>query len=411
MHSLHAIDLAASSEHEHCQSILPTQGIGGVVLGGDYQGLGVARSLGRRGVPVCVIDDEYSIARYSRYVTHSVRVPDLRDEQKTIAVILDSGRRLGLEGWVLYPTRDETVAAISRHRSVLSEYFRVPTPTWSTVQHIWDKRNTYNLAGELNIPIPRTRFSREPEDFRQVNGSFPVAIKPAIKEHFFYATKAKAWRADNREELLNRFQQASKLLSPAEIMVQDVVPGNGSHQFAYCGFFKEGKPVASMVVQRSRQHPPEFGRASTFVRSVEMPELEVLAERFLRAIDYYGLVEVEFKLDPRDNEYKLLDVNARTWGYHTLGAAAGVDFSYLLFADQLGEQLEPVRARPGVTWVRLLTDLPGSIMQVAGRQLRFAAYVKSIFRSNAEAVFCLDDPVPGLAEIALFPYLIYKRGF
>ena len=31
---------------------------GGVVIGGDYQGLGIVRSLGRHGVPVYVIDDE-----------------------------------------------------------------------------------------------------------------------------------------------------------------------------------------------------------------------------------------------------------------------------------------------------------------------------------------------------------------
>ena len=49
-----------------------------MVLGGDSQGLGIARSLGRHGIPVCVIDDETSISRASRYVQHSVRVRDLR---------------------------------------------------------------------------------------------------------------------------------------------------------------------------------------------------------------------------------------------------------------------------------------------------------------------------------------------
>src|SRR3989442_12798221 len=106
--------------------------IGAVVVGGDYQGLGIVRSLGRRRVPVCVIDDEHSIARFSRYTTHAVAVESLRDERKTVDILLDIGRRLDLKGWVLYPTRDETVAALSRYRSVLMEYFRVPTPPWDT---------------------------------------------------------------------------------------------------------------------------------------------------------------------------------------------------------------------------------------------------------------------------------------
>src|SRR5580698_3088308 len=91
-----------------------------------------------------------------------------------------------------------------------------------------------------------------------------------------------------------------------------------------------------MVVRRRRQHPLQFGTASTYVETLDIPILEEYSERFFRAIDYYGLVELEYKLDPRDSQFKLLDVNARTWGYHSLGAQAGVDFSYMLYSDQVG---------------------------------------------------------------------------
>jgi predicted ATP-grasp superfamily ATP-dependent carboligase len=110
------------------------QGTGAVVIGGCFQGLGIARSLGRHGVPVCIIDDEHSVARFSRHATRAVRVADLRDERRTVDTVLDVGRPLGLSGWVLYPTRDETVAAFSRYRSRLIEWFRVPTPDRSSVQ-------------------------------------------------------------------------------------------------------------------------------------------------------------------------------------------------------------------------------------------------------------------------------------
>src|SRR5438309_2353426 len=107
--------------------------VGAVVIGGDYQGLGIARSLGRRGVPVCIVDDEPSIAPFSRYATHAVRVDDLREGEETAEVLLDVGRRLGLEGWVLYPTDDSTVTALSHHRTLLEAQYRVPTPAWRTV--------------------------------------------------------------------------------------------------------------------------------------------------------------------------------------------------------------------------------------------------------------------------------------
>jgi len=165
------------------------------------------------------------------------------------------------------------------------------------------------------------------------------------------------------------------------------------------------------VAQRRRQHPPDFGRASTFVETIDLPLLEALSERFLKAINYYGLVELEYKLDPRDGKYKLLDVNARTWGYHSLGQRAGVDFPYLLFADQLSEPVEVCRAKAGFRWLRLVTDLPTGVVEIIHGNLEWKAYLHSLKNVHIESVFSRDDPLPGFVELALIPYLVIKRGF
>jgi predicted ATP-grasp superfamily ATP-dependent carboligase len=210
---------------------------GAVVIGGDYQGLGIVRSLGRMGVPVCVIDDEHSISRFSRYATHGVRVPDLRQEQPTVETLLRIGRSLNLQGWILFPTRDEVVAALARNRSTLAETFRVPVPEWDTVRWMLDKRNTYQLARQLSIPFPKTWSPLTEEAFDQIDSPFPLVLKPAIKEHFFYATKAKAWRINSRAELRLMFRRASKLAGASEVIIQDMIPGDGRQQFSYCAFF------------------------------------------------------------------------------------------------------------------------------------------------------------------------------
>jgi D-aspartate ligase len=387
------------------------KGVGGVVIGGDFQGLGIVRSLGRRGFPVCVIDDEPSIASYSKYTTHFVRVKNLRDEQETIQAVLNVGRQLKLQDWVLYPTRDETVAAFSLNRELLSRTFRVPTPEWNIVQWAWDKRKTFELAQKLGIGTPNSWFPLCVNDLDRITAKFPLVIKPTIKQHFIYETKVKAWRADDRNDLIRLFQKAAAIVPPGETMIQDLIPGGSDQLFGYCAFFKNGSALGTMVTQYKRQHPPQFGRSCTFVETVENAQIESLALAFLKAMDYYGLVELEFKLDSRDGQYKLLDVNARTWGYHALGAAAGVDFSRMLFEDQIGEKVQPVRARPGITWIRLATDFPVGILAVLRRQLNPWAYLKSVTTFDIESVFAFEDPLPTLVETALIPYLFYKRGY
>jgi predicted ATP-grasp superfamily ATP-dependent carboligase len=383
--------------------------VGAVVIGGEHPGLGVARSLGSRGIPVCVIDDQHSISQFSKYVTRVVRVKDLRDEHNTIESVIEAGQRYGLEGWVLFPTRDETVAAFSRHRNRLEQFFRVTTPGWDTVQWAWDKKNTYELAAELGIPVPHTYNPRSEAELRDLYGRLPLAVKPAVKENFFYATGAKAWRAETPDQLHDLFRKAIRQIRPEEILVQEIIPGDGQQQYSYCAFFRDGEAQSTLTARRIRQHPREFGRAATYVETIDFPEIEELSERFLRAIDYYGLVEVEFKQDLRDGKFKLLDVNARTWGFHSLGGAAGVDFPYLLFADQMGRTVERCRARAGVGWLRAITDLPTLASDLWDREFNLQSYWSSLRRTRVESVFCLRDPLPSLAELLMLPYLATKK--
>lgn len=394
----------------HRRPRAPSGADGALVVGGDYQGLGIVRSLGRRGIPVYVVDDERSIARFSRFATRALRVSDLRDPATAVESVLDIGRRHGLDGWVLYPTRDAIVAAFSQEREALAEVFRVPTPPWETVRTAWDKRRTYRLAEALGIPTPRTSYVARAEELGALDLAFPVVIKPAIKEHFIHEAKVKALRADDSTHLEHIFRRVCAVIPPSEIMLQELIPGGGERQFSYCAFFKEGAPVATMVVRRTRQHPHDFGRSSTYVETVHLPELEGPSERFLREIGYYGLVEMEYKLDASSGLYKLLDVNARTWGFHTVGRRAGVDFPLLLFRDQLGHSVQACRAEPGIRWVRLTTDLPTGLGEILRGRLGVRGFLDSVTNFETEAVFERGDLLPGLAEIALLPHLYRTRA-
>jgi predicted ATP-grasp superfamily ATP-dependent carboligase len=145
------------------------------------------------------------------------------------------------------------------------------------------------------------------------------------------------------------------------------------------------------------------------VESCECAEIEEHSELFLREINFYGLVELEFKLDPRDHKFKLLDVNARAWGFHGIGPAAGIDFPYLLYADQIGHSVEPKRGKAGVGWLRLVTDVPTAFVQMGSGHLGFGTYMRSLRHTKVESVYSSEDRLPLFAEFALLPYLFTKK--
>ena len=110
---------------------------------------------------------------------------------------------------------------------------------------------------------------------------------------------------------------------------EELIPGGGEAQFSFALLCAHGRVLAWTVARRTRQYPVNFGAGSTLVETVDNPAIEQPARRLLAAISYSGLVELEFKVDPRTGQAKLLDINARTWLWHMVARRAGVDFPYL----------------------------------------------------------------------------------
>jgi D-aspartate ligase len=64
-----------------------------------------------------------------------------------------------------------------------------------------------------------------------------------------------------------------------------------------------------------------------------------------------------------------------------------------------------------VRWVRLVTDLSTGALEILRGHLNWHAYLRSLRSAHTESVFSREDPLPGLVELSLIPYLYIKRGF
>jgi predicted ATP-grasp superfamily ATP-dependent carboligase len=378
-----------------------------LVLGSDYRGLAVVRSLGRRGVPVCVlVGGDDVLAAKSRYATHRVEMHGADDEERC-EFLLALADRLQLVGWTLFPTADESAAFVARRHEQVGEVFRLTSPRWPTLRWAHDKRLTYQLADLLALPCPRRWSPRSPAEAAELELDFPLIIKPAVRERFNRLTAAKAWRVDDRPSLRERFAEAAELLDPELLLLQEIVPG--TEHLSYAALCQQGRPLASVVARRARQYPTDFGRASTFVETVDEPEAAVLGQRFLSEIEFDGLVEVEFKRDARDGVLKLLDVNPRVWGWHSLCQRAGVDFPYLAYRLARGESVPRAQATVGVRWLRLSTDLPTSAREIVRGNLSLTPYLRTLASRHESAIFARDDPWPGLVELPMLVATLARR--
>jgi D-aspartate ligase len=372
---------------------------GALVLGADYRGLGVVRSLGRRGVRVWVLKRPgETLAAHSRYAERSLCVPD--------DLLALAGE---IPGWALIPTTDEDAAMLARRHAELSAAFTVTTDPWETLRWAYDKRCTYELADDCGVARPWTARPQTLDEVVALDPPFPCVVKPAVKVAHNRLTAAKAWRVDSKTELVERWREAVELVPADVLLVQELVPGGGETQFSYAALWRDGVALAGITAQRTRQYPADFGRASTFVETVDAPDVVEAAQRLIAPIRLNGLAEVEFKRDPRDDALKVLDVNPRVWGWHTLGARAGVDFPWLLWRLVRGDEIEPIEGRAGERWLRLSTDLPTGIRELLARRQAVRPYVGSLLGRRERAIAARDDMLPGLLELPLLASTLVRR--
>jgi D-aspartate ligase len=375
------------------------QTVGAIVLGGNFVGLGIVRSLGRRGIPVWVVDADRtkSIAQFSRYTKRFIE-----SRQDVHELLLKEGQEHDLKGWVIFPVSDEYVEAVSTHHRSLSAIYRLVTPPLEITRFAIDKRLTYSKARELGIAAPWTAVSGASVESCARDARYPAILKPAVNHHFFPHTNIKALAASSPSELLQRHAQMSRFIPSDEILIQERIPGDGENQYSYCAVCVEGRVRVGFVARRRRQYPVDFGNASSFVETMPQPKVEADGRRFLEGIGFDGMAEVEFKFDPRDGQHKILDVNPRPWGWHTLSGAAGVDFAYLLWQIKVGMNVPDLPPLRHAAWIREITDVL-AIAKSPRRGQEITQLLKWLLRWRVTpATFSFLDPMPFVGEFVLW---------
>jgi D-aspartate ligase len=366
-----------------------------MVVGKDnVNNLGVIRSLGRHGVPTTLLTlNPQDIVRYSRYTGKKLLCPEPKESEiQFIDFLLNRGKQMN-EKCVLIPTNDSIVVALARHKKELEQYYLLPFSGFEVVEQLVNKSKFYQLLSRMSIPHPKTYFPANTSDLESIGQKidYPYIIKPAYMHLFTAEFNTKCFMINSREELdlaIRRLKNRN-----IEVIIQDLIPGNELYSFQTY-FNNKSQPLAICGYDKLRQDPPDFG-IGTLWKSVMRPEPITSAVQVLQAIKYYGIAEPEFKKDPRDGQYKFLEINARTVVPNALPAGCGVDISYIAYLDSVGQYTgDLVSPKGGILWIDEINDLRASIKQISMGTLKIKEAALSLKGKKVYATAAWDDPLP-----------------
>jgi predicted ATP-grasp superfamily ATP-dependent carboligase/protein-tyrosine-phosphatase len=357
--------------------------------------LAVVRSLGRRGIPVHLGCAQMSSVAASRYVKKVIMLPSQSSHKSAwIEAIARASREYGYA--LIIPTTEGTAVPLILERSKIESIAKCAIPATEQFQRTSDKRQTVLLAKELGVPLPKTVIVEHESDLRAALLQFtaPFVIKPAF---------SRIWQDDTEiglgVKIANTAQEATEmgasLLAHAPVLIQDHVEGVGVGQEFLC---RDGEIIYAFQHDRLREYKGSGGSTYRVSAPLHAGMLEA-SRKLLKALQWNGVVMVEYRFDASTDIFALIEINGRFWGSLPLPVSLGIDFPYGLYQECIGEIAMKSAGYPAGIYAR-------SMFEDVGQMRRSGASFVDLISEYALALtwlfsgkehwdqFSLDDPMP-----------------
>ena len=181
------------------------------------------------------------------------------------------------------------------------------------------------------------------------------------------------------------------------LIFQEFIPPAYSEDWFYHGYRNmQSNCCAGFTGRKLRSYPP-FAGPTTSGRALINNQLQQQSEALLEQISYSGIMDLDYRLDKRDGQYKLLDFNPRIGAqFRLFEDYEGVDVARILYLDLTGRRVYRSGPITGRTFVVEFHDLAASIAYFRQGRLTLHEWWLSLSGTRELACFSCNDPVPFL---------------
>lgn len=380
--------------------------------GGSPAAYDIVRSLGIAGIGSHVASAQPDeIAFHSSYCARRLVVPGFNAgrEEELLRLMLDFGKSVG-EGSVLYYASDAELTFVWRFRRQLQEVYRFLLPSDATMEALCNKVRFAEFARLHNLPAPATRIVADKSELLVMLPlvKFPCIVKPAFSQDWVWETEEQQARFGPYKKALRRFESPGALADfcaalperASGFLIQSYIEGRDEAIVSFHGYFDEqSRCLGYFIGRKIRTYPPHTG-GSVYIETLHQQALADRSIDYLRRIAFQGIVKIDFKWDPDDAEFKILEINPRYNLWELLGAYAGANLSCIAYRHQNGLSNTPqVSYRAGTRLLYVKQDLRaffGGYRKTKEWTLR--AYLRSLMTKKQYGVFDPRDPVPFLVS-------------
>lgn len=359
----------------------------------NYGAVGIARSLGRLGVPVyALVEDAYTPLATSRYIKRAfVWETWPADRDAFVNAISTIGATIGAP-IVLFPIDDLAAISVAENAPALVGRFLLPQLPAALPRQMANKATFYVLCREMGIPCARSVVPRCFDDVRQFidHTAFPIVMK-AAEQWSLVGNKLYTRVIENRETLLEIYKLVqSEERSP--MILQEYIPGE---DWIYHGYSNHGTGLNLGFTGRKLLDYPKGAGSTALGISLHNEALCGEAETLLRAIGYSGICDLDWRRDKRDGQYRILDCNPRIGlNFQMFENTAGIDVVRALHLDLTGRKMDQAPMIEGRLFVAEHLYLRSVLRGERPSVLTTEPSAPPLIITRKLAWWSIDDPLP-----------------
>lgn len=369
----------------------------------SYIGLGIVRSLGRLGVPVySIVNDTRAPANFSRY-GKTLCFPNLTDhtsDEQLLEYLAEASDKLGRKS-VLIPTTDLYARFVSRRRTILEKSFLFQECNPDLVNSLCSKQSMHALASGHDVPTAKTFVPTSLMSVHEyIKGAlFPLVVKAVDWTQTNGRPSAKSIIMRSSAELIKNgsFNNSGEF---PNIMLQEYIGGSGTVDWMFNGYFDHQSNCLFYSTGKKLRQAPIYTGYSTLGECSVNQVVHETSVKFLRDIGYRGIVDIDYRYDPRDELYKILDVNPRVGATFRLFAGrCGLDVVRAMYLDVTGQKVPDDSQVDGRKWIVEDSDLRSAYEGFRNGDFTLRSYLGSFRGVREGAWMAFDDPSPSLMRI------------
>lgn len=319
-----------------------------VVLGSYFNAYSVIRSFADKGVnSVLVTSEPKGFVAKSKYVEDILVIPNMTaNEDIFIEKLVDYGRKISPARGMLFPTHDEQLLFIAKHKSRLEKYYEIPFSDYDVLMDIMDKKNFAEKCKSIGVPTIKEKLISSSDQIEQVIKElrFPVIAKVDIwNNEVIKVLDGKIAIFYDKSQFKDKMTLFFNTLHGENLLIQEYIEDSDRLMPNVNSIAdKNGNLKCIFISEKVRQYPPQTG-TSTATISVD-PEEEKYSEiidyakKIVKEFGFYGLFGIEFKYDEVDKCYKVIEMNCRSEFPNYLQVLVGQNMPYYLYNYHLGKE-------------------------------------------------------------------------